>query len=161
MTCEAFRMRGVGRVEDGLAAGQHDRGVAEVDDRRRQQGELRVAMVVVVPREEDVAEGAGICDGPEGVGEFPAGTSASETGWTVVRHVRATVGLGDADVRQQEGHRLRTHQAPAVRVQGELAGRNRVSGDRLGDQGLRQTGAFPMRDHPDRTVSPWLTRWSR
>ncbi len=112
-------------------------------------------MVVVVPREEDVTEGPGVFDGPEAVGEFRTVLQRPKLAFrvrVVVRHVRATVGLGDAEVRQQEGHGFRSHDAPPVGVERELAGRNHVFGDRLGDEGLRQFGAFAMRDHPPHDV---------
>jgi hypothetical protein len=86
---EVFRMGG---VEHGLAPGQHDRGVAEVDHRRHQQAAPRVAMVVVAPREADVAEGSCVFDGPEAFGGIPDGNLASETGFPITGCRRTRTG---------------------------------------------------------------------
>jgi hypothetical protein len=69
MSNEAFRMGDVGGIEHGLTPSEHGRGIPETDHRRRQQSQSRVAVLVVVPRKEDVAENAGVFDGTEAVGD--------------------------------------------------------------------------------------------
>jgi hypothetical protein len=58
---EALGMRGI-RGQARAMTDLEDRGGAEVDDRRREIGQAAVMMRVVVPREQIVADGAGIFD---------------------------------------------------------------------------------------------------
>ena len=66
---EALRVGEVGGIEDGLAL-LEDRGrLAEVDPGGREHANAGVAMVVVVPGEETVAEGVAVLGAAEAVGK--------------------------------------------------------------------------------------------
>ena len=63
-------------------------------------------MVVVVPREEDLAMGAGVRDGAEAFGEVGPVFQGLEVGLAegvVIAGVGPAVGLGDAQVGEEEG----------------------------------------------------------
>ena len=63
MTNEAFWMSGVGRVEHAGALKLGDAGAPEVDIGRRVEADTGVAVLVVVPVEEVLAEYPAILDG--------------------------------------------------------------------------------------------------
>jgi hypothetical protein len=58
------------------------------------------------------------------------------------------VGLGDAEVGEQERDRLGRHRGAAVGVQGQLVAVDLLLADCLGDQRLGQHGGLAGGDHP-------------
>ena len=57
------------------------------------------------------------------------------------------MGLGDAEIGHQEGHRRGRHDPAAVGVDVELTSRNLVLANGLLNELLGQFRALPMRDH--------------
>ena len=95
----------------------------------------------VVPGEEGPAERAGVLERAEAVGELGPVLEGLELGLgegVVVGDVRPAVGLGDAEVGEQQGHRLGGHRRAAVGVDRELAGLDALLGAGLVDQPLGQ-----------------------
>ncbi len=66
----------------------------------------------------------------------------------VVGDVGPRVGLGDAEVSEQERDRLRGHRTAPVRVDDELPGRYALLGERLSNQALSEGGLLAVGDHP-------------
>ena len=66
----------------------------------------------------------------------------------VVGDVRAGVGLGDAEVGEQERDRLGGHRGAAVGVDGQLVAADALLGAGLADQHLGQGGGLAGGDHP-------------
>ncbi len=58
------------------------------------------------------------------------------------------MGLGDAEVRQQERHRLGGHRAAAVGVDGQLIAADLLLGQGVGDQPLGQDRALAVLERP-------------
>src|SRR5688572_32409166 len=71
----------------------------------------------------------------------------------VIGDVRAGVGLGDAEVGEQERDRLGGHGGAPVSMQRQLTGRYLLFGDGLSDQAFGQIGVLAMGDHPARDVA--------
>ena len=65
----------------------------------------------------------------------------------VVRDVRARVGLGDAEIRQEERDGLRRRGGAPVGMDGQLPRPNGFAGHRR-DQALRQARRLPMGEEP-------------
>src|SRR6202140_4758650 len=98
--------RGIER--DGALLGQRRSG-AVVDGGRWHQANSAVAVFVVVPVEELLAESASILDRAEAVGEVGSVLQGFELRFgvrIVIRDVRAAVGLGDIAVEGEGGDRL-------------------------------------------------------
>ena len=94
-------------------------------------------MLVVVVAEEPVAEGPGVLDGTEALGERRAvfeGLELALAERVVVGHVRAGVAAADAQEGQQLSDRAGGHRAAAIGMDGELAGQHLVAGHGVGDQ---------------------------
>ena len=66
---EPFGMGRVSGIERGVAPSQDDGDLAEVDHRGRQQPEARVTVVVIVPRQEELAERVCVYSSPEAIPE--------------------------------------------------------------------------------------------
>ena len=71
----------------------------------------------------------------------------------VVAGVRPTVGLGDAQVGEQQGHRFGLHAGAAVGVQGQLAGADALLGTGRAAELFGQGGGLAGRDYPADGVS--------
>src|SRR5262245_14713507 len=100
-----------------------------------------MAMLVVVPGKETLAEGAGILDGAEPVGEFGAILERSEMTFReriVVGDMGTRVGLGDTEVGQEQGDRLGSHRRAPVGMDGELPLRDLELAASLRDEALGQ-----------------------
>ena len=67
--------------------------------------------------------------------------------------MRTAVGLDDAQVSQQQGHRFGFHGRTAIRVDGELAGRDVLRVATMLDEPLGEFGAFAVGDHPTDDVA--------
>jgi hypothetical protein len=101
----------------------HRRGLAEVDDRRLQEPEPTVMMVVVVLAKERLAERAAIFDRSEAVWKLWAIFERPELRFRkriVVGDVRPTVSFRHAQVREQQRHGLAPHRGAAVRMEGQV-----------------------------------------
>lgn len=66
----------------------------------------------------------------------------------VIAGVGPAVGLGDAQVGEEQGDRLGLHAGAAVGVQSELAGADVLFVAGLGDKLLGQSGGFAGSNHP-------------
>ena len=103
-------------------------------------------MLLVVPLEKLLAEGAAVLDAAEAIRELRAVLHGSKLAFRiriVVGNIGSAVGLGDAQVGHQKGYRLGLHDPAAVGMDGELAGGNLVLADGFLDELLGQFGAFP------------------
>ncbi len=110
-----------------------------------------MAVLVVVPAEEVLAVRPGGLDRAEPRGKRRPVLQGLELRFgvrVVVGDVRAGVGLGDAQVGQQQRDRLGRHGAAAVGVQAELAAGDALLGARLRDELVGQGGGLAGRDHP-------------
>ena len=115
------------------------------------QAEPAVVVLVVVPGEEFLAVCPGGLDRGEPGGEAGPVLEGLELRLgvrVVVGHVRAAVGLGDAEVGEQQRDRLGGHGAAAVGVEAELAAGDALFGAGRGDELLRQGGGLAGGDHP-------------
>ena len=149
---EAFRVAAIGSIENELAVWRIDRGLAVVDHGWGQQADPGVAMLFVVPAERTAGRRRGCLGCSRSDPGTPGDTSWCGTGFPNTdcrrRRVGPAVGLGDAQIGQQKGHRLGAHDRAAVGMDGELAGRDDLFCASLLDELLGQFGAFARRDHP-------------
>src|SRR6266851_9471440 len=110
----------------GVGGGQHV-GAGRLDGLRAAvvhiggsvQAQRRMPVVVVVPGEEDLAVGPGVLDRAELAGEGGPVLEGLELRFgerVVVGDVRAGMRLGDAQVSEQERHRLGGHRGAARRL---------------------------------------------
>ena len=102
-------------------------------------------MLLVVPVEELLAEGAAVLDAAEAIRELRTVLQGPELAFrirVVIGNIRSAVGLGDAEIGHQKGDRLGRHDPAAVGVDGELAGGNLVLADGFLDELLGQFRAF-------------------
>jgi hypothetical protein len=96
-----------------------------------------MAMIIVVPGEEDLAVLAGCFDRGGPGGEVWPVIQRLELRFAervVVGDVRAGVRLGDAEVGEQERHRFGGHRRAAAGVDGQLVAADRLPGARLADR---------------------------
>jgi hypothetical protein len=145
---EALRMGGVGAGQHPGSPGPHGPGPAVVNVGGGVQAKPAVPVLVVVPGKEFLAVRPGGFDRGEPCGEARPVFQRLELGLgvrVVVADVRAAVGLGDAEVGEQQRHRLGGHRAAAVGVDGELAGRDALLRRGRGDQLLGQGGGLAGR----------------
>jgi hypothetical protein len=120
---EAFRVRLEGGGQDVGAGGADEFGAPVVHVGGHVQAYAGMAMIMVVPAEEPVAEHPRVLDAAEAVGEVRPVLQGLELRLgvgVVVRAVRPGVALGHAQVGEQERHRLGGHRAAAVGVDGQL-----------------------------------------
>ncbi len=118
----------------------------------------------VVPAEEVLAEGAGVLDRTESVGEGGAVLEGRELAlavWVVVADVRAGVRLGDAEVGQELGDLLGGHRGTAVGVDGQLVTGDVLLGDGLVQQPLGKCCGLSFGDHPADRVAARRCRGSQ
>ena len=76
-------MRLIGSIQYGLAVGQDRFSLARVDHGWGEQAETGVAVLLVVPREELLAESAAVLDTAEAVGEIGAILQGSELAFRI------------------------------------------------------------------------------
>lgn len=98
----------------------------------RHQSDADVMVILVIPSEEAAAEGPGILDAAEALGELRLVLESLEVAFgerIVVRGMRPVVRTGDAKIGEQQGGGLGLHRATAIGMEGELAGRHLVLGD--------------------------------
>jgi hypothetical protein len=112
-----------------------------------EQPDPAVAVLEVVPAEEDLAERSGVLDAVEPVregGMVLEGLELALAVGVVVGDVRAGVASGHSQVGQQHGDRLGGHRGAPVGMHGELPGRDVVLDDGLGQQPLGQQGGLAV-----------------
>jgi hypothetical protein len=110
-----------------------------------------MVVVLIVPVKEASAEGFGIFDAAETLGEARLILQRLEVAFrkrVVIGGVRAVMRTGDAEIGQQEGGGLGFHRTAAVGVQRQLAGHDVVFRDRIVEQRLKQRGGLRVRDTP-------------
>ena len=129
-----------------------DRGGATVVDvGRREIAQPAVMVRVVVPREEIVADRAGVFDRAEAIRKLRPVFERAELRFgkrIVVAHARPRVTGVDAEVGEQLGDELAAHRRAAVGVDRQLVRADALLDARRFDQALRQAGALVRRDHP-------------
>ncbi len=131
-------------------------GTTIVNVGRCHEADSRVPVVVIVIVEKTAAEQPAVFDGTETAGELRAILQRLELGLGVgiiVRDVRSGVGLGHAEISQEKSYGLASHRAATVRVHGELAWFNVLLATALGDEALRELGAFSVSQHPANHVA--------
>src|ERR1051325_9904312 len=136
----------VGRIEHYLPPRHYSLGLTEVNHRRSEQADPGMTMLLVVPVEELLAEGATVLDTAESVREFRAVFHGAKLAFrirVVIGNVRPAMCLGDAQVSQHNSHRLGSHDLAAVGMDGELPGGNVVFSDDFFDELPGQFRAFP------------------
>ena len=144
-------MGGEGGIErDGALLGER-RGGSVMDGGGRHQADPAVAMIMVVPVEELLAVSASVFDRAEAIGEVGSVLQGFELRLgvrIVVRDVRAAVGLGDLQVDQERGDRLRSHAGAAIGMQREGPWSDVFLLQGVGDELLGEFGGLPMGDQP-------------
>src|ERR1700690_2935986 len=101
---------------DGALLGERPSS-AVVDGGWSHQADTAVAMFVVVPVEKVLAVGAGVLDRAETIGEVRSVLQGFELRlgvWIVIRDMRAAVGLGNIEVDEEGGDRLRSQSGTAI-----------------------------------------------
>src|ERR1019366_5548980 len=66
----------------------------------------------------------------------------------VIRDIRTAMGLGDSQVRQEEGYRLGAHRGAAIGMQRELTRQDALLVATFLEEPLGQFGTLAHRDHP-------------
>src|SRR5437016_2353506 len=110
-----------------------------------------MAVLLVVPLEERLAEGTAVLDAAEAIWEIRAVLQGTELAFrirVVIGNIGSAMALGDTQIGHQKGNGLRLHDPAAIGMDSELAGRNLVLGDGFLDELLGQLRAFARRDHP-------------
>jgi hypothetical protein len=108
-------------------------------------------MLLVVPPEKILAECAAVGETAEAIRELRTVLQGPELAFrirVVIGYIRSAVGLGDAEIGHEEGHRLGRHDPATVGVDVELTGGNLVLANGLLNELLGQFRALPMHDHP-------------
>ena len=121
---EALGMGRVGGHEHLLPLRADRGGLAEVHDGGREKSQAAVTVLVVVPGEEALAERAPVFERAEAIRELRTVLQGLELRFrerVVVGDVGAAVGLGDAEVGQEQRHGLVRHRRAAVGMDRELA----------------------------------------
>ena len=148
---EALGMRHVCGREHLLPMRADRGGLADMHDGGREEPQAAVAVFLVVPGKEDLPKRPPVLERSEPLWKLRTVLERLELRFRkriVVRHVRAAVGLGHAEVGQQQRHRFALHGRPAVRMERELARLNAVLRAGLADEALGQGGALVGREHP-------------
>src|ERR1041385_2427907 len=115
-----------------------------------------MTVLLVVPLEELLAEGATVLDAAEAVWEVGPVLQGSELAFgirVVVGDVGPAVSLGDAQVGHEKGDRLGGHDPAAVGVNVELASGNLMLADGFVDEPRGQFGALAGSHHPTGDVA--------
>ena len=113
--------------------------------------DARMAMGLVIPREEPLTMAPGIFNASEADWEIRPILQGFELGLgigIVIRDIGPAMGLGDIQIDQQGSHGLAAHAGTAVGMQRQRVRLDVVLGHRFGDQLLSQLGGFPQGDHP-------------
>src|ERR1019366_4452131 len=127
------------------------RRLAVVNHRWREQFDAGVAVLLVVPSEKVLAKGSGILDTAKPFREVRPVLQRAKVAFrirVVVGNIGAAVRFGDAQVGQQEGHRLGRHRGAAVSVDGQLVRLDVLLVAGIGNQPFGQLRGFARRHHP-------------
>lgn len=117
-------MVAIGCIENKLSAFTDGDSRAVVHHGRRHHSDSRVAVIVVVPGEEDLAECPAVLDAAEPIGKLGAVFRGAELAFRVriiVGRVGSAVGLGHTEISQKESDWFGSHGRSAVGMQTELA----------------------------------------
>ena len=148
---KAFRVAGIGAVQYLLALLDDLLGHAVVQRFRGQQGDAAVAVLAVIPGEKLLAEGARVLDGSEALGKSRPVLEGLELALgvgIVVGDVRSAVGLGHAQVGQQQGDWLGGHRCPAIGMEGQITRNDALFRAGIGDQPPGQLRSLARGHHP-------------
>ena len=122
-----------------------------MNDRRRQQADAGVVVLVVVPVEHRPEVAARVLDRAESLGEARPvfdGLELCLGERVVVGDVRSTVALADAEVGKEQREGLGGHRGAAVGVDGDLARLDAFTFVGIFDQALGQFRSLARCDHP-------------
>ena len=147
----ALGMRRVCGGEHRLALRADRGGLAEMHDGGREEPQAAVAVFLVVPGKEDLPKRPSVLERPEALWKLRPVLERLTLRFReriVVRHVRAAVGLGHAEVGQPQRHRFALHGRPAGRMEREWARLNAVLRAGLADEVLGQGRALVWGEHP-------------
>src|SRR5436309_4439544 len=131
MVDEPLGMSRVSGTEDDLTLCNGLGSLAVVDDGGCQQTEAGVTMLLVVPEEELLAEGAAVLQRTETVRKFWPVLQGAKLAFgigVVIGDVGTAVGLGDAQIRQQKGYGFRSHGGATIGMDGQLTGHDILFG---------------------------------
>ena len=96
-------------------------------------------VVAIIPVAEGAAEGLGVLDATEALGELRLIFHGLEVAFgegIVVGGIGSAVGFGDAEIGEHQGGGLGFHRRTAIGMQGELAGRHGMFGGGVLEQWL-------------------------
>ena len=113
-------------------------------------------MFVVVPVEEVLAVSAGVLDRAETIGEVRSVLQGFELRlgvWIVIRDMRAAVGLGNIEVDEERGDRLRSHAGTAIGMERKGPGGDVLLFQGVGDELLGEFCGFSMSEQPTDDVA--------
>ena len=155
-TNEPLGMTLVSGIENDLPFGDKLSGLAVVDGCRCHQAQAGMAVLVVVPGKEALAETARILNRSKAVRVSRAVLQSFEVRLRegiVVRDVRTAMRFHDSQIGKQQGQRFGRHRRSPVRVNGELAGQDLLRFTGVFDKLPGQAGRFAISDHPARNVA--------
>src|ERR1700675_1511869 len=101
---------------DGALLGERRSG-AVVDSGRSHQADPAVEVFGIVPVKKGPGVSTGVLDRAETIGEVRSVLQGFELRlgvWIVIREMRASVGLGNIEVDEERGDRLRSHAGTAI-----------------------------------------------
>ena len=156
MLDEAFGVDDIGGVEDLLALGDDDRGAAVMKGGRGEEADAGMVVLFVVPVKEWLAEGPGVLERTKAIGETRPVLQSAKLAFgigVVVGDVGAAVGLGDAEVAEEEGHGFGGHGGAIIGVDLQLAGPDLLLAAGSFEQRFGELSAFAMGDHPANDIT--------
>jgi hypothetical protein len=139
---------------DGALLGERRSG-AVVDGGRSHQAHTAVAMFAIVPVEEVPAVSTGVLDRAETIGEVTVlqGFELRLGVWIVIRDMRAAVGLGNIEVNEERGDRLRSHAGTAIGMERKGPEGNVFLFQGVGDELLGEFCGLSMSEQPTDDVA--------
>src|SRR6516225_7970405 len=117
-------MKLISNIEHRLPLPQDAFRFTVVHHRRREQAQTGMTMLLVVPTKKSLTESTAVLQTSETVRELRPILQRAELTLrvrVVVRDMWPAVGLGHAQIGQQEGYRFAGHGGTAISVQRELA----------------------------------------
>jgi Transposase len=157
-TDKAIRVSQVGQVECPLTILADPDGQAVMDCGGSHHTDSRVAMLIVIPDEEVLAEGPTVLDATEPVRKLRAVLHGAEMAFRkriVVGSVRAAVSLSHTKIGQQQGHRFRSHSGTAIGMEAELVRLNVLLFVGFFDELSSQFSTFARSHHPADDITSW------
>ena len=113
-------------------------------------------MLFVIPVKKSLAESTTVLDAPKAIPELRPILEGAELTLgirIVVRDVRPTMRLGNAQIGELQSYRFGPHRRATVRMERELTRLDALFFAALFDQSLGQLRAFTIRDHPAGNVA--------